>query len=136
MRNRETIPVTRFAITLMVCLLVSRCAAASPEIQVLRAPNDGLQPQAAIDSSGTLHLIYFKGEPGGGDLFYVRQDRGKSDFSQPIRVNSIPNSAVAIGSIRGAQLALGRSNRLHVAWNPSQKSGAKGMQYSRLNDAA
>jgi hypothetical protein len=34
-----------------------------------------------------------------------------------VRVNSIPNSAIASGTIRGAQLALGPENRPHVAWN-------------------
>src|SRR5262245_8872054 len=37
-----------------------------------RVPDAGIQPQAAVDGEGVVHLIYFKGEPFGGDAFYVR----------------------------------------------------------------
>jgi hypothetical protein len=37
-----------------------------------------------------------------------------------VRVNSIAESALATGSIRGAQLALGRDGRVHVAWHGSR----------------
>src|SRR5205814_404532 len=43
-------------------------------------------------------------------------------FSPPVRVNSQPGSAVATGTIRGAQIALGQGGRIHVAWNGSQKA--------------
>ena len=122
---------------LIICVMFVLCGIASADVKIetLRVPSDGLQPQIVIDAKGTLHLIYFNGEPAGGDLFYVRREPGKSNFSPLIRINSVPNSAVSIGSIRGAQMAMGRNNRLHVAWNPSHKCGAKGMQYTRLNDA-
>src|SRR5262249_54395214 len=41
--------------------------AESPRVQVVKTPNDGIQPQALSDGNGVVHLIYFKGEPGGGD---------------------------------------------------------------------
>jgi hypothetical protein len=37
-----------------------------------------------------------------------------------VRVNSIAESALATGSIRGAQLALDRDGRVHVAWHGSK----------------
>ena len=37
-----------------------------PAVRLLRVPNGGIQPQAAVDGKGTIHLIYFKGEPGAG----------------------------------------------------------------------
>jgi hypothetical protein len=93
-------------------------------------PNGGIQPQAVADKSGTLHLIYFKGENAGkGDLFYVRRKVGEERFSEPIRINSRPNSACAIGSVRGGQIALGKGGRVHVVWN------GVGTDYARLNDA-
>ena len=56
-------------------------------------------------------------------------------------MNSQEGSAVAIGSIRGAQLAIGKGNRVHVAWNGSSQAEPKGpgkhgnpMLYSRLSD--
>ena len=110
----------------------------------MRTPDHGLQPQAVVDSSGGVHLIYFKGEPGGGDIFYVKRRAGDSDFSAPIRVNSRQNSAVATGTIRGGHLAIGKNNRPHVSWNGSsvvaeEISGEPyprhPMLYARMNDA-
>src|SRR5712692_2605547 len=79
-------------------------------VRLLRLPEGGLQPQTAVDDRGVLHVVYFSGEPAGGNLFYVRSTEA------PVRVNSQPASAIATGTIRGAQLALGRNGRVHVAW--------------------
>jgi hypothetical protein len=98
-------------------------AAESPRVTAMRAPHGGIQPQAAVDSRGVVHVIYYKGDAGGGDVFYVRQQPDDANFSKPIRVNSQPGSAIAAGSIRGAQLALGKNDRPHVVWN-----GGKGAQ--------
>src|SRR5438309_1030100 len=72
-------------------------------VAVIATPEGGIQPQAVADDAGVVHLIYFQGDPGGGDLFYVRSKPGTTEFSKPIRVNSQPGSAVAIGTIRGGQ---------------------------------
>lgn len=108
---------------------------------LLRVPNRGIQPQVAVDGKGVVHLIYFKGEPGNGDVFYTRSDDGVH-FKEAIRVNSQPGSAVATGNIRGAHLALGKNGRVHVAWNGSAKAMPRPsgkynspMLYARLNDA-
>lgn len=75
-------------------------------VKLLRVPNNGLQPQAAMDERGALHLIYFTGEPGGGDIYYVRRDAGSAEFTSSLRVNSESGSAIATGTIRGAHLRL------------------------------
>jgi hypothetical protein len=112
-----------------------------PQVEVIRTPDGGIQPQAVIDSSGTIHLVCFKGDPAGGDLFYVSSKTTPIDFSRPIRVNSQPGSAIAIGTIRGAQIALGKEGWVHVAWNGSQKARPanpiKGtpMLYARSNES-
>ena len=98
----------------------------SSEVLVRRVPDGGIQPEAAIDSRGVLHLLYFAGEPAGGDLFYVRSNDLGATFSTPIRVNSQPGSAIATGTIRGGQLALGRNGRIHVAWNGSDRALPRG----------
>lgn len=110
-------------------------------IEILKTPNGGIQPQAVTDTHGKLHLLYFKGEPGGGDLFYVAREAGKIEWSAPLRVNSEPGTAVAMGTIRGGQLALGKNDRVHVVWFGSSKASERGPEksapllYSRLNDA-
>jgi len=106
-------------------------------ITLLKTPNDGIQPQAKVDSKGALHLIYFKGKPLAGDIFYVRSQSNASTWSAPIRVNSQPGSAIAMGTICGAQIAIGKGGRVHVAWNGSGVAEPKGaggapMLYTRL----
>jgi hypothetical protein len=81
--------------------------------------------------------VYFKGDPSGGDLFYSRSTDGLT-FSGPIRVNSVAGSAVAIGNIRGARLAIGRHGNVYVVWNGSARMGNPSqsrspMLFSRLN---
>jgi hypothetical protein len=100
------------------------------KVTLLRVPNGGIQPQAVADSVGTLHLVYFKGEKANaGDLFYVRREAGNERFSEPIRINSKPNTACAAGTVRGGQIALGKEGWVHVVWN------GVGTDYARLNDA-
>jgi hypothetical protein len=109
----------------------------SAQVTVARAPDGGIQPQAVSDGEGAIHLLTFRGDPAGGDLFYARTTPGREGFSRPIRVNSQPGSAIAIGSIRGGQLAIGKGGRVHVAWNGSMKAlpknpfGASPMLYAR-----
>lgn len=112
------------SICLLLLFVTGFCHAADP-VTLLRTPDGGIQPQAAIDASGTLHLLSFRGEPAGGDLWYQRRLAGESAFSSSLRVNSQPGSAIAIGSVRGAHLALGRGGRVHVAWMGSQQATPK-----------
>ena len=117
-------------------------SADSSKVNLVRAPDGGIQPQAAVDARGMVHLIYFKGKPAGGDIFYVRREPGGESFSAPIRVNRRPASAIATGTIRGAQLAVGRNGRVHVAWMGGEGAArvtidgkeVTPMLYARLND--
>jgi hypothetical protein len=114
---------------------ISVWAADKPAVTLTRTPGGGIQPQVAVGDNGVRHLIYFKGDAAAGDIFYVR------DNAEPLRVNSQPGSAIATGTIRGAQIALGRNGRVHVAWNgsrtaePKAPDGSSPMLYARLNDA-
>ena len=112
---------------------------ASPaEVTVMRTPRGGIQPQVAVDQKGVLHLIYFKGDPSAGDIYYVRKAPGAAESSKPVRVNTVAGSAIAIGSVRGPQLAVGKSGRVHVAWmgaHPTAPNKVVPMLYTRLNDA-
>jgi hypothetical protein len=119
----------------------SAWAEGAGKVKLERVPHGGIQPQVAVDAKGTIHLIYFKGTPAAGDVFYVRSAKAAGKFSKPIRVNSQRGSAIATGNIRGAHLALGRKGRVHVAWNGSGKAEPKApgkanpMLYARLNDS-
>lgn len=124
---------------LLLLGLGGRAALAAGAVTLLHTPNGGIQPQAAMDAGGVLHLVYFTGNPAHGDLFYVHKTLGRdAAFSAPLRVNSHARSAVAIGGIRGAQIAVGRNGRVHVVWNGSDQApkAPKGpLLYTRLNDA-
>ena len=114
--------------------------AAPGAVTLLKTPNGGIQPQAVVDNQGVLHVIYFAGDPSHGDIFYVHKKLGRDEaFSDPIRVNSHPRSAIAIGTIRGAQLAVGRDNHIFVVWNGSDQApkgpGGWPMLFAKLNDA-
>ena len=133
----------RCLFTVVVAVAITICSnpakADAVQVNLLKTPNGGIQPQAVMDSKNILHLIYFKGAPMAGDIFYVRRLPGETTFSPPLRVNSFPNSAIATGTIRGAQISLGRDGRIHVAWNGSGSAEPKGaagnpMLYTRLND--
>ena len=128
--------------------VVAKMAAGSRDlVRVSRVPGGGLQPQVAIDGQGTLHLVYYAGDPQQGDLFYLKSADAGNTFSRAIRVNSQPGSAIAMGTIRGAQLAAGKDGRVHVSWNGSSNAAPAGplnpdsgqpgmpMLYARLNDA-
>src|SRR5437867_10306669 len=104
-----------FALALLL-LALNATLAAGQQVKLIATPDDGIQPQAAVDAKGVVHLIYFKGDPKGGDIFYVRREPGQQEFSKPIQVNSQPHTAMALGTIRGAQLAIGKNARIHVAW--------------------
>lgn len=142
----------RYPAGVLLVLFATLAQAADPvPVKLIRVPDGGIQPQVARDSEGTVHLIYYRGSAGHGDVFYVRCDDDGATFSRPIRVNSQPGSAVAAGTIRGAQLALGKEGRVHVAWNGSSQALPKGplnpamakdspynglpMLYTRLNEA-
>lgn len=120
-------------------------ASLAPRVTVMRTPNGGIQPQVAVDRRGVVHLVYFTGDPAAGDLDDVEWDAARSPsravWSRPLRVNSVHGSAMAIGSVRGGQIALGQRGRVHVAWLGSAKATPRGpknatpMVYTRLNDA-
>ncbi len=111
----------------------------SEKVRVIRTPARGIQPQAVIDAEGVIYLVYFAGDPARGDLFYTQVRPGEDSFQPPLRVNSRPGSAIAVGTIRGGQLALGKGGRVHVAWNgptgalPLNPSGGSPMLYARSN---
>lgn len=139
---------------LFVCLVTLSAGstlAADGAVTFLRVPDGGIQQQTVVDSQGVVHMVYLKGDPKNCDLFYVKLAAGETAFSQPIRVNSQAGSAVALGTIRGPQLAVGQNGRVHVVWNGNSQSQPRGplnpamdktspyngtpFLYARLNDA-
>src|SRR5438067_10974167 len=86
------------------------------QVQLMKTPGQGIQPQTVLDPKGNLHLLYFQGDPRNGNLMYVRRDAGNTKYTAPLRVNRQEGSAVVVGTIRGGHLAVGKNGRVHVVW--------------------
>jgi hypothetical protein len=120
---------------------------ATPQVTLERTPNGGIQPQVVVDEKGGVHLLYYAGDPKAGNLFYTSQRNGK--WETPMRVNSREGDAIAVGTIRGGQLAVASSTSgsgapaeaVHVAWNgansvPGSSHEGVPMYYARLTPGA
>jgi hypothetical protein len=127
----------RFLAILSLMLLAHLGAA---ELIAQRAPQNGIQPQAIVGSDGSVHLITYVGPEAAGNIHYFHRAVGATSFAEPITVNSVPGSAVAMGSMRGAHLAVGRNGHAYVSWMGSN-TAPKGvnqstpMFFARRNDA-
>ncbi len=121
----------------LLLLPLLTCPASAADARLERVPEGGVQPQAVVQTDGTVHLVYLRGDPGGCDLRYTRRAGGAKTWEPPLTVNSVPRSAVAAGTIRGAQLAAGRDGRVHVVWNGAALGGdhaAAPLYYTRMED--
>jgi hypothetical protein len=41
-------------------------------VSVVPLPEGAIQPQAVVDSNDVIHMVFFSGTPGGGDIYYVK----------------------------------------------------------------
>lgn len=106
-----------------VCIGVSRAPAeSSGNVTLVSLPENGIQPRVLTGEDGLARIVYFQGQAGGGDLLFVEKRPEKEAFTDPVRINSTPGSAVATGTIRGAQIAMGGGARTHVIWNGAMKA--------------
>jgi len=115
-------------IRLLFLVVVAIPVIAPVEVTVERAPDDGIQPKLIVDGDGDgdLHLGTFHGDPKGGDYRYRTRSAGADAWSEPVRVNSQAGSVIAIGTVRGPDLALGRDGWVHAAWMGSQAARPRG----------
>ncbi len=117
---------SRLLATIAFGFLVS---SASAEVRLERIPERGMQSQIATGGDGTLHLVYLTGDARAADVRYATQKPGSREWSAPVTVNSEAGRAIAIDTIRGAQIATGQNDRVHVVWNGR---GGKNMQAALL----
>lgn len=119
-------PSARFHRTLLfqLGLLLAGCLPglmqlhAVPQVRVEKVPEGGIQPQVACDREGRVHLVYLLGAASEGcEVRYTRRSSDGQGWEPSRTVNREPRSAVAMGTIRGARLALGREGSVQVVWN-------------------
>ena len=103
---------TRF-FALIASAFTLPCFAAT---RVESVPESGLQPEVAVARDGTVHLVYLHGEPKAAEVRYTYRKPGEA-WHPGQMVNSPKSSAIALGTIRGPQLAVGGMGTVHVIWN-------------------
>jgi hypothetical protein len=103
------------------------------EVRVENVPEHGLQPEVAVASNGVVHLVYLRGDPKASDIRYTSRFPGR-EWSASKTVNTTPGTAVALGTIRGPQVALGAHATVHVIWNgvAEDKATRAPLLYTRL----
>ncbi len=98
-----------------------------------RVPEQGVQPQVTAGRDGVIHLVYLKGPAAACDVRYATRAPGKTSWSPPVTVNDRRASAVAMGTIRGAQVAVSGDGTVHVVWNgPGGAKSPSALYYTRL----
>jgi len=112
---------------------------AAGEVEILRLPSGAVQPQAVADARGTVHLAWLQGDPQAADVFLWSLPNGRTNGPSPVRINQVPGSATAIGTIRGVQIASGRDGWVHLVWNGTSGHGADAgggspLWYTRCKD--
>jgi hypothetical protein len=127
-------------ILLLVLISSVGFAETKDSVSIHRLPPGAVQPQVAVDQRGIVHLIYLTGDPARADIFYTCATDHGDTWSKPLHVNSQAGSAIALGTVRGPHLAIGRNGRVHIAWMGSSTAEPKGPQettpmlYCRLAD--
>lgn len=108
-------------------------------VRLVKLPAGALQPEAQLTSRGEIELLWFAGDPAGGDLFVASSRDGGATLAGTRRVNGDKSRALALGTVRGARLAVGRDDSLHVAWmgaakaEPRAPGGATPLLYARAS---
>jgi hypothetical protein len=78
------------------------------------------QPQTAVESDGTVHLIY-----GSGDaVFYCRSTDGLTTFTKPREAFRVPN--LSLGKRRGPRISVGKNSLVVTAVGGRQGKGRDG----------
>ncbi len=129
------LPFMKILVSACACLLGwSGCLAA--EVRLERVPEKGLQPQVARGPDGTVHLVCLTGNPSASEVLYRSRKVG-GEWSSAVTVNHLPHTAVAMGTIRGSQIAVGPEGTVHVVWNgPGANGVPASLFYTRLSCGA
>jgi hypothetical protein len=125
---------------LVLSLLVGALAA-DERVRVVALPAGAIQPEAQLSARGEIELLYGAGDPAAADLFVASSSDGGATLAAPRRVNGEGSRSIAIGTVRGARLAIGRDDSLHVAWMGAAKAEPRApgngtpLLYARATDS-
>jgi hypothetical protein len=91
-----------------------------------------MQPQLVRDQSGHLQAVWLSGPAAASEVQYADLGTEGRLPAKPIRVNSQAGSAIAMGTIRGARLAVGTDGTIHILWNGSGTASPRPAKSSPL----
>jgi hypothetical protein len=64
------------SLILGLVVLFGAVALLHAEVSVEEVPEQGLQPDVAVASDGTVHLVYLRGDPKAADIRYTLREPG------------------------------------------------------------
>jgi hypothetical protein len=94
--------------------------AAGATVNVMPAPANCLAPDAAMDRTGILHLVYGLAH----DAFYAQSTDNGRTFSTPVKLNRELGVTTTMGE-RGPKISLGSDGTIHVIWADQWSPGVK-----------
>src|SRR3989441_1274743 len=89
-------------------LAVQAQVAFSPPQNVSSNPGTSYLSQIAVDSTGSINIVWLDNTPGNYDVFFSRSSDGGATFSTPIALSTRPSG--------GPQVAVDSAGNINVAW--------------------
>ena len=80
-------------------------------------------PSIAVDSRGTVHLVWDDNTPGNEEIFYAYKPAG-GNWSSPVNIS---NNA---GASRSPCIAIDKNDKIHIAWQDDSPDGQWRIFYS------
>lgn len=87
-------------------------------VRVVQLPDEALVPEVAVDSKGSLHVVYGKDD----NAFYTRSVDDGKNFELSIQL-TIPEATAVVGGERGPKIAIGKDDAIHVVWFNKKEGG-------------
>lgn len=91
--------------------------------------SEDLLPRNAVDSTGTVHVVYQGRFPNRYDIFYVSSNDGGVTWSAPFDVSANPGDSLA------PAIAVDSANQLHVVWTDDTDLSGGAEVFYRKRDA-
>lgn len=111
-------------IVLFILVLTLAFSTASEVIQV-RLPNGALQPRAETANDGATQIVFLEGNPQACEVKLASLSR-TGVLSAPMTISSPSSQAVAMGTVRGPSLAIGKDGVRFVLWHGKNGSASGG----------
>jgi len=90
--------------------------------------HSSLIPRIAADSSNNIHLVWFDGRTGSGDIYYKKLDSSGDNLTGDIAVEDILE-----GTSSYPDIDIDSSNNLHVVWTDN-RTGSWKIYYTKLDN--